>query len=151
METIDITSLIVGLMVGGVLGVSMAWITVKKWKPDVSEQEHQALSYQTLLQTTGQFLADNKSTIHRLRHDMDELHQKIQQQEEIFIQLKSGIDGTERSTFFGQHASEFLKTNVTNPTQAGMVKDQQPQDFSTMRSGLWKTENESSDSRPPAQ
>lgn len=150
METIDTTSLLVGLIIGVVLGIVMAWFNARKLKSNANEHENQALNYQTLLQNTGQFLAENKSTIHRLRQDMDELHQKIQQQEETFIQLKSGIDGTERSTFFGQHASEFLKTNVPNHTQAESGKEYQPQDFSERRSGLWKTENGSSDGRPSA-
>jgi uncharacterized membrane-anchored protein YhcB (DUF1043 family) len=147
----DFVTLALGIIIGLLIGFVIAWFwassvaTSKNTNAQTSEDELKAL----LAERASQHLQTSRSSIQGLQLELSNLLTSINDYESSLAQ--SSEDHT-INTFFGEHASMFLRNSERNADRGSsnvvkntvnvdkpndLPKDYQPKDFANNGSGLF--------------
>lgn len=134
----DFVALIVGAVVGLIIGFGIAWIWAssvaanKNSHSQNTEDELKAL----LAQRANHHLQTSKASVQSLQQELGNLLSSINDYENSLVQ--SNEDQT-KSTFFGEHASMFLRNTEHKSGKSIKLEtpDNQPKDFANNGSGLF--------------
>ncbi len=133
----DGISVLIGLIVGILLGATIAWKLSqnhesKKTKQMAStEAELKAL----LAQQAHEHVSTTKSGLSNLKQQLDILSNSIDNYENALTQPNQP---GEKSTFYGEQASVFLRNKTIEiNTPKAEIEDAQPRDFANNPSGLF--------------
>ena len=134
----DILSIVIGLFIGLVIGVGIAWplATAKANRKGAnlsrSEQELKTI----LAEQAHHHIESSKESIEAIQLRLDQLSNNLQQYQ---TSLQVGSDENDKASFFGEHASVFLRNNksASASTKLNTVSDAPPRDFANMGSGLF--------------
>jgi phage-related minor tail protein len=135
-----VVGIIIGLIVGGTAGSLVVYAIMKSaanasdQKVNHTEQELKAL----LAIQARQHLDTSRSALADIQQKTDELAKQLLDYEESLTQATSSADES-KDTFFGEHASLFLRNNLKNNKQniALAQPDAQPRDFANSGSGVF--------------
>lgn len=134
----EISTLIIGVIIGLILGFGAAWmwatssVKAKNKSNTTTETELKAL----LAEQANEHLRSSSESIDRISDELKALKANMTNYEKS---LSAPLQDESRTTYFGEHASLFLR-NTSHKTSRGMHDkniDNQPRDFSNKASGLF--------------
>lgn len=134
----DLISLLVGLLLGLIIGCSGAWLwnkSAQKGKASAT-QESEAELKALLAEQAKSHLHANRAAIQNIEKELKFLSNSVTKYESV---LNESAQEFPSSTFFGEHASLFLR-NTDNSTVKFVEKQNtqdQPKDFANAGSGVF--------------
>lgn len=134
----DLLSIVTGLIIGLVIGFLCAFIWAKAKKTEKtnslssSERELKII----YAEQANHHIVSSKESIDAIRLRLDQLTNNIQQYE---ASLQTSNDENDNASFFGEHASVFLRNNKGSQASNDKlnVGDAPPRDFANNGSGLF--------------
>jgi uncharacterized membrane-anchored protein YhcB (DUF1043 family) len=134
----DITTLFIGIVVGLLLGAGLTYM----WASSVQKANSQANNSteaelkSLLAEQANSHLRTSSETIERISGELNALKTSMMQYEQS---LSMPLEDESRTTFFGEHASLFLRNSPPSVTKSANDSStgDQPRDFSNGASGLF--------------
>lgn len=135
----DLFTLFIGLIVGLILGFAVAWfwansmVQAKKSVVKSTEAELKEL----LKQQAKSHLQTSRETIQTLESELKRLLNSVTEYENT---LSATSEDYTQNTFFGEHASMFLRNTDSKSSKTIAPKkdpDNQPKDFANSGSGVF--------------
>lgn len=134
----DLLAISIGLIVGVIVGFAIAWFwtnstaSAKKSAESRSESELKgllALQAKNHLDVTRQSIQNLENELNRLLNSVKEYEQSLDVSNEDYS----------KNTFFGEHASMFLRNTDSSANKTTMTEniDDQPKDFANSGSGVF--------------
>ena len=128
--------IIIGLVIGGALGAVLfkSMSASSQEKPGHNEQELKAL----LAIQARQHLDLSRKALNEIQGKTSELARQLNDYEESLTHATTSSEDT-KETFFGEHASLFLRNNLqSNKHDLALAQpDAQPRDFANSGSGVF--------------
>ncbi|MFT6270448.1 MAG: uncharacterized membrane-anchored protein YhcB (DUF1043 family) [Alphaproteobacteria bacterium] len=134
----DILALFIGIVIGIIVGFAVAWVwansitTAKKSATQSTESDLKTL----LAQQAKSHLEASRESIQTLESELNRLLTSVKDYEQS---LSVTTEDYSKNTFFGEHASMFLRNtgSESNKTIATKSTDNQPKDFANSGSGVF--------------
>ncbi|MFC4702011.1 ZapG family protein [Glaciecola siphonariae] len=134
----DLISIVVGALIGVVIGFIIAWqwasIRANKKGANLSRSEKELKTI--LAEQAHHHISSSKESIEAIQLRLEQLTNNLQQYESS---LQVGSEENDKVSFFGEHASVFLRNNksVKASNDRINVGDAPPRDFANNGSGLF--------------
>lgn len=134
----DLIALLIGAAIGLVIGFAVAWVwanSLTKAKTSTSNSTETDLK-NMLSQQAKAHLEASRGSIKTLESELNQLLSNVKQYEQSLL---STSDDYSKSTFFGEHASMFLRNNDDKAKRKADKQslDNQPKDFANSGSGVF--------------
>ncbi len=127
-----------GFMAAFILGFVIAWFWAKSnAKALYKKNSHPEAELKSLMaQQAQQYLTNSRNSLHKLETELQMLRDNVSQYEQV---LSTSQEDESTSSFFGEHASVFLRNTKLkdNKFAAERSSDAQPRDFANQGSGLF--------------
>jgi uncharacterized membrane-anchored protein YhcB (DUF1043 family) len=134
----DFISIIIGLVIGSIIGFAIAWqIASSRAKQKGNKLSRSEQELKTILaQQANHHIESSKESIEAIHMRLQQLSNNIQQYESS---LQVGTEENDKASFFGEHASVFLRNNTQTKASNDKlnVGDAPPRDFANNGSGLF--------------
>jgi hypothetical protein len=136
--SMDLFALFIGIVIGLIVGFALAWVwssLAAKAKKTVEESVEKELKG-LLAQQAKNHLDVSRESIRTLEAELSRLLTSVKDYEQS---LSVTTEDYSKNTFFGEHASMFLRNNEIKPQKTISVKsnDDQPRDFANSGSGVF--------------
>jgi uncharacterized membrane-anchored protein YhcB (DUF1043 family) len=134
----DFLSVVIGIVIGSIISFAIAWqmatARAKQKGNNLSRSEQELKTI--LAQQAHHHIESSKESIEAIQMRLQQLTNNIQQYE---ASLQVGTEENDKATFFGEHASVFLRNNssVKASNDKLNVGDAPPRDFANNGSGLF--------------
>lgn len=129
------------LVVGGTIGYFVAKFVNERKLLTESENKNDQNLKELMRQHAANHIQESKQTIVGLQQKTDILSQQIEAYEKLVIDLNTTKDKASVS-YFGEHASAYLRNSKSNQSKENTSAEFQPLDFSSQGSGLFSGEND---------
>jgi len=134
----DLLTLFIGVFIGLVVGLAIAWFWINSLnKSRKSAQQSMEAELKALLaqQATSHLLA-SRETIQSIESNLASLRNSVADYEKS---LAESTSDTSQSTYFGEHASMFLRNTdkKSDKSKSAEHPDNQPKDFANSGSGVF--------------
>jgi uncharacterized membrane-anchored protein YhcB (DUF1043 family) len=134
----EISTLIIGLIIGLIAGFGGAWmwatasLKAKYESSNTTETQLKAL----LAAQANDYLLNSSQSFDRISDELSTLKTNMMNYEQA---LSAPLEDDSRSTYFGEHASLFLRNTSLKAPKSANDKNtsDQPRDFSNKASGLF--------------
>ncbi|MFT4653590.1 MAG: uncharacterized membrane-anchored protein YhcB (DUF1043 family) [Patiriisocius sp.] len=134
----DILALFIGIIVGLIVGFAVAWVLANSnLKAKKSATQSTEAELKTLLAHQAKnYLETSRESIQTLESELKRLLTSVKDYEQS---LSVTTEDYSKNTFFGEHASMFLRNNdvKSSKTVATKSTDNQPKDFANSGSGVF--------------
>ncbi|WP_395340648.1 ZapG family protein [Ningiella sp. W23] len=134
----DLLSIVLGIIIGLSVGSIVAWnLSAASSKKKSSQLSRSEQELKVMLSQQAQHHLDStREAIEAIQLRLDQVTQNMQHYE---ASLQLGEDETQGTSFFGEHASLFLRNNKTTKISGDRNKigDAPPRDFANKSSGLF--------------
>jgi hypothetical protein len=134
----DILALFIGIIIGLTVGFGIAWIWATSTTKDKKSGTQSTESELKLLlaQKAQNHLTISRESIYNLESELKRLLTSVKDYEQS---LAVTTEDYSKNTFFGEHASMFLrnKDSKANKIVATKSTDNQPKDFANSGSGVF--------------
>lgn len=134
----DLLTLFIGVVIGLILGFAIAWF----WSNSLAKANKSAVKTteaelkKLLTQQAKNHLQASRETIESLELELKKLLNNVTEYENS---LSDSTEDYTQNTFFGEHASMFLRNaeSKSNKSLAPKHPDNQPKDFANSGSGVF--------------
>ena len=136
----EIGTLVIGIIIGLIIGGLIGFISVKSMQSKTAQKAtHTEDELKALLAVqASQHLNVSRQALTDIQNKTAELAGQLNNYEDSLRKANSSADET-KDTFFGEHASVFLRNNVkTSKNDLALAQpDAQPRDFANSGSGVF--------------
>lgn len=134
----DLFTFIIGIVIGLAVGFAVAWVwanSISSAKKSVSQSTEAELKALLALRAKNHVDA-SKESIQNIELELGRLVSSMKEYEESLI---INTQDYSKNTFFGEHASMFLRNSDEKPNKSIESKstDNQPRDFANSGSGVF--------------
>jgi uncharacterized protein len=124
------------LVVGGCIGYFVAKFVNERKLLSEKDKKQKVDIKELMTQRAMNHVQDSKYIAEQLRQQADALSEQIASFEEAFNQLNTDVPEVAVS-FFGEHASAYLRHTAAKPSKEKTTSEFQPLDFASQSSGLF--------------
>lgn len=136
----EIGTLIIGIIIGAILGGIGSFIAIRNMQSSSEKKvTHSEAELKALLAIQArQHLDISRKALSDIQHKTTALASQLNDYEESLTHVASSKDET-KDTFFGEHASVFLRNSLkANKNDIALAQpDAQPRDFANTGSGVF--------------
>lgn len=124
------------LVVGAIMGFFVArYLSENKSKQQDNAQSEQTLK-EIMAQQASEHLNTARFTLQSLRKQCDSLENQLDNYQQL-LNAQNEEPGNSRLSYFGEHASLYLRNKQGKEKREVRTSDVQPRDFSSESSGLF--------------
>lgn len=134
----DLITLLIGVVIGIIVGFALAWFWVNSSTNthSASQQSNEEELKTLMAQQAESHLQTSRDTIQSIEFDLANLRNSVAEYEKSLTPSNQDFSQT---TFFGEHASMFLRNADSQSELSKTVQqsDNQPKDFANSGSGVF--------------
>lgn len=124
------------LLVGAVIGFFVAKYVLTNNHSNKSQQSSEQTVKQIMAQQAATHLTQSRLVVDTLQHECDKLREQMDAYENL-LNAETQTEGNESLSYFGEHATVYLRNQQTRQKRAPSSAEFQPKDFSSGSSGLF--------------
>ncbi|MCC2617835.1 YhcB family protein [Aestuariibacter halophilus] len=124
------------LLAGAVIGYFLARFQMDKKAADDAEQSGEQTLREIMLQQAGSHLDQTRHMVNAIQQQCEAMQEQMDAYEHV-LHIESEQDGKQQLSYFGEHATMYIRSKQKAPKREPSTTDVQPRDFSSGSSGLF--------------